>query len=133
LADVGHREILDAEVAAVLLERLDLNPRLLLRDALAAVGGWHVMVGDSEGGLGAMDLTARRTQALERLRARHLMDEVAVDIEEACAVAALAMDEMTVPDFIEEGTRFGHGKNQLIRVLSQQDPTPNPPPQRERE
>src|SRR4030095_7560907 len=116
LTDVVHREILDAEVAAVLFERLDLDARLLLRDSLAAVGGRHVVMGDGERGLRTMHLAAGGAQALEGLRARHLMDEMAVDIKQAGAVV-LAMDEVTVPDLVEQRARFCHRTNPIGLVV----------------
>src|SRR5215475_4688358 len=48
LADVRHREVLDAEVAAVLRQRLDLDARFLFGDALAAIGRRDVVVGNGE-------------------------------------------------------------------------------------
>src|SRR5690606_33072883 len=45
--------------------------------------------------------------ALEGLRAGHLVDQVPVDINEACAVR-LAVDHMAVPDLVEQGARLRH-------------------------
>src|SRR3954452_2572315 len=53
------------------------------------------------------DLAAGDAQPLEGLRARHLMDEVAVDIEERVAVG-LRLDDMVVPDLVVKRAR-GHG------------------------
>ena len=83
LADVVMRVIGDAELAALALERLDLDAALGIRDAVAAVGRRHVVVGDGERRVGAAHLAAGHAQALEGLRARHLVDEMAVDVEEA--------------------------------------------------
>ena len=55
-------------------------------DALGAVGGRHVVVDDGERLLRRAHLAAGHAQALEGLRARHLVHEMAVDIEEAGAV-----------------------------------------------
>ena len=86
LAAVELVEIFDAEILGVLRERLDLDAAFRLGDAVAAVGGRDIVVDDGERLLGMAHLAARHAQALEGLRARHLMDEVAVDIEEAGAV-----------------------------------------------
>ena len=56
---------------------------------------------------GMAHLAAGHAQALEGLRARHLMDEMAVDIEEAGAVLGL-VDQMIVPDLVVERARLGH-------------------------
>ena len=58
---------------------------------------------------GARTLRPASAQALEGLRAGHLVDEVAVDVEEAGAVGLL-VDQMVVPDLVVEGSRF-HGAN----------------------
>ena len=91
----------------VLGERLDLQPRFRIGDAVAAVGGRHVVVDDGERLLRRAHLSMRHAQALEGLRARHLVHEVAVDIEEAGAVG-LVVDHVVVPDLVVEGFRF-HG------------------------
>ena len=74
---------------------------------LRAVGGRHVVVDDGERLLRGAHLAAGEAQALEGLRAGHLMDEVAVDIEEAGAVLGL-MDDMVVPDLVVEGFGLAH-------------------------
>ena len=100
LADVVHAEILDAEIGRVLLQGLDLNAALLVVDTLRAVGGGHIMVGDREGRFPMPDRAARRAESFESLRTGYLMDEVAVDIEEAGAVL-LSINQMSVPDLVE--------------------------------
>ena len=90
LADIVHGEIGNAELGAVLLQRLDLDARFLLDDALGAVGGRHVVVGHRERCVRPAHLAAGHAQALEGLRAGHLMHEVPVDIDQAGAVV-LAM------------------------------------------
>ena len=69
---------------AVLLERADLRARERVahhRERGGAVGG-HVVVGGGERAVGAADLAARQAQGLERLRARDLVHQVEVDVEE---------------------------------------------------
>jgi hypothetical protein len=63
------------------------------------------MVGDGEGAAGAAYFAAGRAQAFKCLRARHFMDQMAVDINQAGAVTLL-IDEMRFPDFIVK--RTGH-------------------------
>jgi hypothetical protein len=51
------------------------------------------------------DLALRHAQTFEGLRARHLVHEMAIDVEETGAVRLL-IDEMIVPDFVVESARF---------------------------
>jgi hypothetical protein len=97
-------KILDAESGGVLGERLHLQPALRLLDAERAVGRRHVVVDDREGALRGVDLAARYAQPLEGLRARHLVDEVAVDVEEGRAVVR-HLDDVVVPDLVVERPR----------------------------
>ena len=75
----------DAELRAVALERLDLHARELVADARGdrrAVGR-HVVVGGGERAVRPAHRAAGEAQAVERLRARDLVDEVQVDVEQA--------------------------------------------------
>ncbi len=54
------------------------------------------------------DLAARHAQALEGLRACHLMDKMPVDIKQAGAILGL-MDQVVVPDLVIKCARLGHG------------------------
>jgi hypothetical protein len=58
------------------------------------------MVGDREGRLRVPDLAAGGTESFESLGAGYLMDEVAIDIEEASAIL-LPVDQVSVPDLVE--------------------------------
>jgi hypothetical protein len=58
------------------------------------------MVGDREGRFRMPDAAAGGAESFESLRAGHLVDEVAVDIEEAGAVL-LSINQMSVPDLVE--------------------------------
>ncbi len=51
---------------------------------------------------------AGKPQPFESLRARHLMHEMAIDIDQARAIG-FRMNEMIVPDFIVECARLRHG------------------------
>ena len=74
----------DAELAAVGPQRLDLPARHRLAD-VELVLGRHVVVDRGERQVGPPDLPAREPQAVERLRARDLVDQVPVDVEQASA------------------------------------------------
>ena len=101
LALVVLVEVLDAEVARVLGQRLDLDAAVVVVDALGAIGRRHVVVDDGQRLLRRAHLAARHAQAFERLRAGHLVDEVAVDVEQARAVV-LALDHVIVEDLVVE-------------------------------
>ena len=103
-APVGAERVeRDAELLAVALERLDLRARELVVDARGdrrAVGG-HVVVGGGERAVGPAHGAAGEPQALEGLRAGHLVDEVQVDVEQA------GRDLVRGPDLVEQ-RRGGH-------------------------
>ena len=91
----------DAELGAVALQRLDLDPRQLVGDQArgrGAVGG-HVVVGGGDGLVGAADPAALEPQPVERLRRGHLVDEVQVDVDQPVG------DLVGVPDLVEHGLR----------------------------
>src|SRR5262249_47014392 len=68
-----------------------------------AIGrGGDVVVGGGHHRFDAPGLAVRDLEPLERLRARHLMDHVAVDVDERGAVGLLA-DEVRGPEFFVEG------------------------------
>ena len=107
LALVELVEILDAEFGSVLGQRLDLDAAFLFGDALGAVGGRHVVVDHGQRLLRVADLAAGHAQALEGLGARHFVDEVAVDVEQAGAVLCF-MCQVIIPDLVIERARLGH-------------------------
>ena len=90
--------IFDAEFARVPGQFLDLLTAFRVLDAAAAVGGLDVVVDDGQRLVRRAHLAPGQPQALESLRARHLVDEVAVDIDEA-QVAGRVQD-MFVPDLV---------------------------------
>ncbi len=100
--------ILDAEVAGILGQRLHLGAAFDIIDAVRAVGRGHVVVDDGQGFLRGMDLPTGHAEAFEGLRARDLVDEVTVDVEQAGAVG-LAVDDVVVEDLVVQGLRCGVG------------------------
>ena len=87
-----------AELRAVALERLDLHAAELVADARGdrrAVGR-HVVVGGGQRAVGAAHGAAGQAQAVEGLRARHLVDEVQVDVEQ------VRRDLVGRPDLVEQ-------------------------------
>ena len=88
----------DAELLAVALERLHLHAAELVADARRdrrAVGR-HVVVGGRQRAVGAPYGAAGEAQAVEGLRARDLVDEVQVDVQQA------RRDLVCGPDLVEQ-------------------------------
>ena len=82
LAGVAHREVGDAELGGVLAQHLDLAGRDRVGDRLVDVGRGDVVVLGGDREVGAADRAAGEAQAVERLRAGDLVDEVEVDVQQ---------------------------------------------------
>ena len=98
LARVELVVIFDAELGGVSRQRLDLLPALGVGDAAAAVGGLDVVVDDGERLFRRPHLAPGHAKTFEGLRARHFVDEVTVDVDEARS--ALGFDDVVVPDLV---------------------------------
>ena len=107
LALVELVEIFDAEFPGVLRQRRDLLDAFGIGIGLGAVGGRDVVIDDGQRLLGRAHLAAGGAQALEGLRRGHLVDEMAVDIEQAGAVIGL-VNQMVVPDLVVQRGGLGH-------------------------
>ncbi len=117
LAGVELVVIFDAEFARVLGELLHLQTALGIGDAAAAVGRLDVVVDDGERLLRRAHLAPRHAQPLEGLRARHLVHEMAVDIEERRAFGP-GLDDVVVPDLVVKRARLAH---ELLRRRSRRE------------
>ncbi len=106
LALVEFVEIFQPEQFCILGQIRNLRRTLRVRIGLGAIGGGDVVVHHQQGLLRRMELAPGEPQPLEGLRARDLVDEVAVDIDQAGAVRLL-IDQMVGPDFVVEGA-CGH-------------------------
>ena len=89
----------DAELAAVGPQRLDLPARQRVAD-VELVLGRHVVVDRGERQVGPADPAPGQPQAVERLRAGHLVDQVPVDVEERRLVRR--RDDVAIPDLLEQ-------------------------------
>ncbi len=78
------------------------------------------MVDDGQRLFRRVHLAAGIAQAFERLRRGHLMDQMAVDIDQAGAVRLL-VDQMIVPDLVVKGARFRHHQTPLPCYLAPAD------------
>ena len=122
LVGVLDVEELDAEVAAVAAEGLDLFRGDLVGDVEAVIdaGGRHVVVDRGDGAIGPTDLAIGEAEALEGLRAGDLVDEVEVDVEDGGLIGGFG-DEVLLPDFFKHRAGCGggcaHGVTLGARVL----------------
>ncbi len=95
-------------------------------DAQRLPFGWRVMIGGGEREIRTAHFAAVRLQPGKRLRGRHLVDEVQINIEKVRPVR-FAGDEMGVVDLVVEGFT-GHGTGGLgARGAGAQDVTPPSP------
>jgi hypothetical protein len=86
LALVVHVEIGQAVALGVGVERLDLQPRDRVGDAAGARRGRHVVVGHGQVGRDAPRLPVGGAQAVEGLRAGHLVHQVPVYVQNCRAI-----------------------------------------------
>ena len=105
LADIVHLQIFDAEFARIVFQRGDLFGGFRIGDALGAVLGRHIVIGDGKRKLRAARLAAGGAQAFESLRTCHFVHQMAVNIEDG-GFARRLMHQMCVPDLVVE--RFTH-------------------------
>jgi hypothetical protein len=89
-----------AELVAVRTQRVELRSRERVGDRPRR--GRDVVVHRRDRQLGPAEAAPGEPERLERLRARHLVDEMQVDPEERRPVAAVR-DEVRVPDLPEQG------------------------------
>ena len=101
--DIGHAEFRD-----VGFQGLHLQAGLLVLDAAATVFGRDVVIGHGERRFRAAHRQAGPAQAVEGLRTAVLVQKMAIDIEHAGAVAE-TLDDVGVPDLVEQGARLGVG------------------------
>jgi len=100
----------DAQAVAVGVQRVDLQARHRVGDAVRTVGRRHVVVADGEIRRQPPNLAPGQLQPVECLRARHLVHQVTVDVEHRRAVL-LGVDDVLVPDLVVEGA--GHGLSEV--------------------
>jgi hypothetical protein len=86
---IGIADVADAEGGRVGFKRFELRGAFAVGDGhartlgIAADGGRQIVIGHREGEIGTAHLAPGKAQRLERLRAGHFMDEVAVDVDKA--------------------------------------------------
>ena len=99
--------IFDAEFLGVLGHHPHLLDAFRIGIGLGAIGGRDVVIDHGQRLLRRVHLAAGGAQAFEGLRRGHLVDQMAVDIEQAGAVIGF-VHQMVVPDLVVQRGRFGH-------------------------
>ena len=101
LTDIGHGVIVNAKILGVLVERIDLNTAILGHGgSIGAIQrGGHVVIGNGNGLVRCVNRPSCHAQPLKGLRAGHFVHQMAVDIQQACAVFGL-VGNVSIPDFV---------------------------------
>src|ERR1700730_4027682 len=107
LAKISLVEIFDAEFARIPGKFLDLNPAFRIVDSLRTISCRNIVIDHREGFLRRPYAPPGQPQPLEGLGARYLMDQMAIDIDQAHAVG-FGVDQMVVPDLVVKRARLGH-------------------------
>ena len=100
-----HVEQRDAGFAATAFQGVKLPARGRIQNRQIAVLGRDRMVHDGEGQVGPAHFAAGGLQSRKRLRGRHFMNEVTVDVNERRFSGRLA-DEVRLPNFPVHRTRI---------------------------
>ena len=98
----------DAVGVAVLAQRAHLRFGQLVGHRQMARPGRDVVIERGDGEVGTPHRAAGQPQAFEGLRRRHLVNQVQVDVDEVAA-AVEGLDDVRVPQFVEQRARRGHG------------------------
>jgi hypothetical protein len=106
LAQVVHLELRDAVGIAIRVERVDLQLRHRISDAMATVRSGHVVVGHRQIRADAPYGALGQFQALKRLRTGDFVQQVTVDIENRRTVF-FRVDHVRVPQFVVESLCHG--------------------------
>ena len=94
--------IFDAEFGGIFRDGLDLNAALLLLDPLGTIRSRHVVIDNRQRLLRRAHLAIGHAQPLERLRRGDFMNQMPVNIEQACAIRLL-VDDMISENLVIEG------------------------------
>ena len=86
LSGIEHVEHGYAKLVAIAAQGFDLQARFRIFDALAAVSCGYVVIGYAEGGSRSTNRTTRHAQPFKGLRGEHLMQEMAVNVENVDAI-----------------------------------------------
>ena len=108
LPRIVHADVLDSELARVLVEPFDDVPDLRIGDACGAsraIQARQVMIGDGQRLPGLAHLAPFDAQLVEREERSAFVHEIPVD-EQQILAARTPHDDVLRPDFVEHGARF---------------------------
>jgi hypothetical protein len=114
LIRVAERVQAHAELTAVLFERAQLGGACLVRVRPVDIDCGRVVVFGGDELVHVARGAAGEAQAFERLRARHLVHEHQVDVQQIRSTVVTLTDQMISPDFL--GQRHSH-RWILLRVF----------------
>src|SRR5690606_20748464 len=114
LLDVTERVQANAELRAVLAQRLDLGTAGDVLDLLVDVQGGRVVVFGRDGQVGAAQRASGHPQPVEGLGAGDLVEKVKVDVDEIGGAVFTLDDQMVIPDFLCQ--RLAHGATFLAQI-----------------
>ena len=93
-------EELNSKLFAVSTECLDLIRGNRIGDRQAAIRSWNVVIDGAESEIRASHFAARLTQSVKRLRRRHLVNEMEIDVEERGLTTGFTND-VSLPELVE--------------------------------
>jgi len=79
------------------------NPELRgnrIGDWESAIGGWDIVIDSAESEIRASHFSVRLTQSVKRLRRRHLVNEMKIDVEE-CGFTSCFTHNVSLPQLVE--------------------------------
>ena len=92
---------LNTEVFAVSTQSFNLIRGDRIDNRQAAICGWNVVIDGAESEIWASHLAARLTQSIKRLRRRHLVDEMEIDVKKR-GLAGRFTNNVRGPKLVEE-------------------------------
>ena len=107
LSDVINIEQRYTKLLAVGLQGFHLDAAFLILYWAIAVLCGNVVVGNRQRGIRPAHRSAGIAQALKGLWAGYLVHEMAVNVQEACAVL-LDVDQVIIPNFVKQGAWLRH-------------------------
>ena len=101
LARVIHEKFGYTQFGTVLVQGFHLHPGHRIRNTRGTVSGWNIMVRDRQDRIRAPGLAPGQAQSLKGLWRGHLMNKVAINIDQRRAIIVLP-DQVCIPEFVVE-------------------------------
>ena len=102
LPPVVHFEFRDAQLLAILVERVNLQARYGIGDSVSAFSGRHVVIGHGQYGFQPPRFAARKFQSFECLRTGDFVHQMAININERHSIRLIGLfvHHVTLPKLI---------------------------------